>query len=232
MTWVAFERAGRMARQRGLPAAAGAWREAADRAYLHVQERGWNPRARLRAVPRQHTLDASALVMPLVQFSGAERPAVPVDPGPDRGRAGHRQPGHRYHTAARRLRRPRGHLQPVLVLVRRGAHPRRAAGPGAAHFEKMLTYANHLGLYAEEIGSSGEALGQLPAGLHPPGPDQRGRQPGPGAGDHDRNARLPEPRAGRSLPARAEGAGPPRGRSRSTGTDDAFSCCLGGAGTA
>jgi len=25
-------------------------------------------------------------------------------------------------------------------------------------FEKMLTYSNHLGLFAEEIGSSGEAL--------------------------------------------------------------------------
>lgn len=29
-------------------------------------------------------------------------------------------------------------------------------------FEKMLTYANHLGLYAEEIGPSGEAMGNFP----------------------------------------------------------------------
>ena len=29
-------------------------------------------------------------------------------------------------------------------------------------FEKMLTYANHLGLYSEEIGPSGEALGNFP----------------------------------------------------------------------
>jgi GH15 family glucan-1,4-alpha-glucosidase len=29
-------------------------------------------------------------------------------------------------------------------------------------FEKMLTYANHLGLYAEEVGASGEALGNFP----------------------------------------------------------------------
>ena len=29
-------------------------------------------------------------------------------------------------------------------------------------FEKMLTYANHLGLYAEEIGSTGEQLGNFP----------------------------------------------------------------------
>jgi GH15 family glucan-1,4-alpha-glucosidase len=29
-------------------------------------------------------------------------------------------------------------------------------------FEKMLTYANHLGLYSEEIGPSGELLGNFP----------------------------------------------------------------------
>jgi len=29
-------------------------------------------------------------------------------------------------------------------------------------FEKMLSYANHLGLFAEEIGPSGEQLGNFP----------------------------------------------------------------------
>jgi GH15 family glucan-1,4-alpha-glucosidase len=29
-------------------------------------------------------------------------------------------------------------------------------------FEKMLSYANHLGLYSEQIGTSGEALGNFP----------------------------------------------------------------------
>jgi GH15 family glucan-1,4-alpha-glucosidase len=29
-------------------------------------------------------------------------------------------------------------------------------------FEKMLTYANHVGLYAEETGPLGEALGNFP----------------------------------------------------------------------
>jgi GH15 family glucan-1,4-alpha-glucosidase len=32
-------------------------------------------------------------------------------------------------------------------------------------FEKMLTYANHLGLYAEQIGTAGEALGNFPQAL-------------------------------------------------------------------
>ena len=29
-------------------------------------------------------------------------------------------------------------------------------------FEKMLTYANHVGLFSEEIGSTGEHLGNFP----------------------------------------------------------------------
>jgi GH15 family glucan-1,4-alpha-glucosidase len=29
-------------------------------------------------------------------------------------------------------------------------------------FEKMLTYANHLGLYSEEVGHGGELLGNFP----------------------------------------------------------------------
>ena len=29
-------------------------------------------------------------------------------------------------------------------------------------FEKMLTYANHLGLYSEQVGPSGELLGNFP----------------------------------------------------------------------
>lgn len=32
-------------------------------------------------------------------------------------------------------------------------------------FEKMLTYANHIGLYAEEIGQTGEQLGNFPQAL-------------------------------------------------------------------
>jgi GH15 family glucan-1,4-alpha-glucosidase len=35
-------------------------------------------------------------------------------------------------------------------------------GQARRTFEKMLTYANHLGLYAEEIGPAGEALGNFP----------------------------------------------------------------------
>ena len=35
-------------------------------------------------------------------------------------------------------------------------------GPSASTFEKMLTYGNHVGLFAEEIGPTGEQLGNFP----------------------------------------------------------------------
>ena len=56
-------------------------------------------------------------------------------------------------------------------------------------FEKMQTYANHLGLYSEEIGSHRRAARELPAGLQPPVADQRRDQP--------RLPARPRPRLGR-----------------------------------
>jgi GH15 family glucan-1,4-alpha-glucosidase len=47
-------------------------------------------------------------------------------------------------------------------------------------FEKLLGYANHLGLYSEELGSNGAAPGEFPSGIHAPGPDQRGNLSGSG----------------------------------------------------
>lgn len=45
----------------------------------------------------------------------------------------------------------------VECLARAGYHE-----DAQLAFEKMLTYANHLGLYSERIGSSGELLGNFP----------------------------------------------------------------------
>jgi pentatricopeptide repeat protein len=46
-------------------------------------------------------------------------------------------------------------------------------------FEKMLTYANHVGLYAEQISRAGQQQGNFPLGADPPGADQRRVQPRP-----------------------------------------------------
>jgi GH15 family glucan-1,4-alpha-glucosidase len=164
MTWVAFERARRIARQRGLPGPIDRWREAGDAAYRAVQRQGWSPDRRAYVGHLDaNTLDASVLIMPLVKFAG------PSDP--------------RFLATLDRVREE-------LVsdsLVRRYEPDGSDGLPGSEGtfnlcsfwyvealtqagrvsearyvFEKMLTHANHVGLFAEEIGPAGEALGNFP----------------------------------------------------------------------
>ena len=50
----------------------------------------------------------------------------------------------------------------VEALTRAGKSDRRLLERARLTFEEMLGYANHLGLYAEETGPRGEALGNFP----------------------------------------------------------------------
>ena len=50
----------------------------------------------------------------------------------------------------------------VEAMTRAGQFDRPRLEEARLMFEKMLSYANHLGLYAEETGPSGEALGNFP----------------------------------------------------------------------
>jgi GH15 family glucan-1,4-alpha-glucosidase len=164
MTWVAFERATRIAQQRGLPAPLGKWRQAADRAYVHVQECGWSTDRRAYVqYPGSHTLDAGALVMPLVKFAGPSDPRFLSTLDRIESELVTDSLVHRYHNdGSDGFTEPEGTFNLcsfwyVEALTRAGRLDQ------ARHtFEKMLTYANHLGLYAEEIGPSGEALGNFP----------------------------------------------------------------------
>jgi pentatricopeptide repeat protein len=49
-------------------------------------------------------------------------------------------------------------------------------------FEKMQTYGNHLGLFSEEIGSTGEQLGNFPQAFTHFSPDRRVGRLGSAAG--------------------------------------------------
>ena len=50
----------------------------------------------------------------------------------------------------------------VEALTRAGQFKHAMLDDARLMFERMLGYANHVGLYAEETGSSGEALGNFP----------------------------------------------------------------------
>jgi GH15 family glucan-1,4-alpha-glucosidase len=164
MTWVAFERAGRLVRRRGLPAPSDGWRLAADRAYRQIQDRDWDPRIGAYVqYPGSTTMDAGALMLPLVGFTGAEDPRFLSTLGRIEAELVTDSLVHRYRTdGSDGFDEPEGTFNLcsfwyVEALTRAGRIDQ------ARHtFEKMLTYANHLGLYSEEIGPSGEALGNFP----------------------------------------------------------------------
>jgi GH15 family glucan-1,4-alpha-glucosidase len=164
MTWVAFQRGVRIAAERGLPAPLDRWRASADRAYLHVQEESWSPERKAYVqFPGSRTLDAGALVLPLVKFSGPRDPRFLATLDRIEQELVTDSLVHRYQNdGTDGFTEAEGTFNLcsfwyVEALTRAGRLDQ------ARHtFEKMLTYANHLGLYAEEIGPSGEALGNFP----------------------------------------------------------------------
>ena len=164
MTWVAFQRGARIAAERGLPAPLDRWRASADRAYLHVQEESWSPERKAYVqFPGSRTLDAGALVLPLVKFSGPRDPRFLATLDRIEQELVTDSLVHRYQNdGSDGFTEAEGTFYLcsfwyVEALTRAGRLDQ------ARHtFEKMLTYANHLGLYAEEIGPSGEALGNFP----------------------------------------------------------------------
>lgn len=165
MCWVAIERAIRIANRRGLPADLPRWREHRDKIYRRIMERGWSE---TRQAFVQHedgdVLDAAVLMMPLTKFIAPTDPkwlstldALTQDLVSD-------SLVYRYDAQASPdgLHGDEGTFSIcsfwyVEALVRAGR-----LDEARLAFEKMLTYANHLGLYAEEISHTGEQQGNFP----------------------------------------------------------------------
>ena len=165
MSWVAVERAIRIASQRGLPANLARWSAARDKIYHQVMTRGWHEG---RGAFVQHydtdVLDASVLLMPLTKFVSPTDPrwlstleAISTELVSD-------SLVYRYNVEATPdgLEGSEGTFSIctfwyVEALARAGH-----MDDARLAFEKMLTYANHLGLYSEQIGATGELLGNFP----------------------------------------------------------------------
>jgi GH15 family glucan-1,4-alpha-glucosidase len=165
MSWVAVERAVRIARQRGLPADTVRWMRARDEIYDQIMECGWNEE---RQAFVQHydsgVLDASLLLMPLVKFISPTDPRFVTTLDAIANELVSDSLVYRYNVEAAPdgLRGDEGTFSMcsfwfVEALARAGR-----LEEARLAFEKMLTYANHLGLYSEEIGPSGELLGNFP----------------------------------------------------------------------
>jgi GH15 family glucan-1,4-alpha-glucosidase len=166
LCWAAIDRAVRLARRRSFPAPAARWHDVRDEIYRDIFAHFWDgDRKTFVQAKGSNVLDAAALLMPLIKFIG------PTDP--------------RWVSTLRAI-------EQELVsdsLVQRykiGEHFSDGLTGSEAtfsmcsfwyveclsrlgdleqarfYFEKMLGYANHLGLYGEELGHRGQHLGNFP----------------------------------------------------------------------
>ncbi|MDE3098647.1 MAG: glycoside hydrolase family 15 protein [Verrucomicrobiota bacterium] len=169
MCWLAIDRAMQIARRRSFPAPLVRWHKIRDDIYRNVYKTFWDPK--LKSFVQYHgakTVDAASLLLPLVKFIS------PTDP--------------RWKSTLKAIEK--NLVEDSLVYrYRQGA----AASDGLTGnegtfsmcsfwyveclarandvrqarfiFEKALGYANHLGLYAEQLGPCGEHLGNFPQAL-------------------------------------------------------------------
>ncbi len=169
MCWLAIDRAMQIARRRSFPAPLVRWHGIRDQIYRNIYETFWNPK--LKSFVQYHraqSVDASSLLLPLVKFIS------PTDP--------------RWKSTLKAIENRL--VEDSLVYRYR---PDKAAPDGMSGvegtfsmcsfwyveclaragdlkqarfiFEKALGYANHLGLYAEQLGPCGEHLGNFPQAL-------------------------------------------------------------------
>ncbi len=165
MSWVAFDHGLRLADHFRRPADVGRWREARDAVFDQVMERGWSDKERAFV---QHydgdVLDASLLLMPAVGFTAPRATSwLSTLDAMDRKLVSDSLV-YRYDPAASPdgLRGSEGTFS-LCTFLYVDALARAGRLPQARYtFEKMQTYANHVGLFAEEVGPSGEQLGNFP----------------------------------------------------------------------
>ncbi|GAB4368185.1 MAG: glycoside hydrolase family 15 protein [Deltaproteobacteria bacterium] len=166
MCWVAVDRAIRLARKRSFPAPLARWHRVRDTIYRDIFDGFWNPRRKAFVQHRgADTLDAANLLMPLVKFVGPRDPRWLSTLRAIESELVEDSHVYRYRTFGSKgdgLAGEEGTFTMcsfwyVECLSRAGELEK-----ARFTFEKMLGYANHLGLYAEELGPRGEHMGNYP----------------------------------------------------------------------
>jgi GH15 family glucan-1,4-alpha-glucosidase len=175
MCWVAIDRGLRLADKRSFPADRDRWLKVRDQIYEEIMDLGWSQqREAFIQYYGSDALDASSLIMPLVFFLAPNDPRMldtidAINRSPKAGGLVSNSLVYRYNVerSTDGLAGDEGSFNMctfwlVEALTRAGRVERDRLDQARLIFEEMLGYANHLGLYAEETGPSGEALGNFP----------------------------------------------------------------------
>jgi GH15 family glucan-1,4-alpha-glucosidase len=175
MNWVALDRGLRLADKRALPADRAKWLRERDRIYEDVMTKGWNEkRHAFTQFYGSEDLDASLLIMSLVFFMSPTDPRMistinAIRENPRDGGLVSDSLVYRYPPQARIDGLPGAEgtfnmcsFWLVEALTRASAGIPEKLDEARLLFERVLGYANHLGLYSEQTGPQGEALGNFP----------------------------------------------------------------------
>ncbi|HXS37898.1 MAG TPA: glycoside hydrolase family 15 protein [Flavipsychrobacter sp.] len=166
MCWVAIDRAIKIAEDRSFPYPLERWHDVRDKIYLDIYTNFWNEEKQAFVQHKgSSSMDASALLMPLKRFiSPYETKWLKTMSAIDKEL--------RSDVLIYRYRNNLEHIdglqgQEGTFTVCSFWYVECLAKAGRTEeareiFEKMLGYANHLGLFAEEIGSKGQHLGNFP----------------------------------------------------------------------
>lgn len=165
MCWVAFDRAIRLATAHGRPGPLARWITERDAIYNQIMAKGWSSeREAFVQQDGETVLDASLLKMSQVGFAAPSEPmwqstlrAMDAELVSD-------SLVYRYDPSASPdgLRGSEGTFSLCTFLYVDALSRAGRADDARLTFEKMLTYANHLGLYPEEIAPTGEQIGNFP----------------------------------------------------------------------
>lgn len=163
MCWVALDRAIRLAQKRSFPADISHWLDERNKIYREVMEKGWNKEMNTFVQHYDsHALDASNLIMPMVFFLAPTDPRLQGTLDATLKHLVSDSLVFRYLNVDDGLSGGEGtfcmcSFWLVEALTRAGR-----VAEARLIFEKMLSYANHLGLYSEEISPTGDLIGNFP----------------------------------------------------------------------
>ena len=173
MCWVALDRGLRIADKRGFPAERSRWIETRDQIYREIIAKGWN--AEREAFVQYYGgegLDAANLIMPLMFFTSPEdtRFLHTLHAIMQPAEAGGLMTGEMIYRYNRQhtddgLSGGEGTFNMCTFWLAEALTRNGQIDRARLIYERMLGYANHVGLYAEQTGMRGEALGNFPQAL-------------------------------------------------------------------
>jgi len=168
MCWLAIDRAMKIAQARSFPAPLMRWHRIRDAIYQNIYEKFWNPRLKSFVQYRgAKNVDATALLLPLVKFISPTDPRMKMTLEAVREQLVDDSLVYRYRTgaAADGIGGREGTFSMCSFWYAECLARAGDLKQARFIFEKALGYANHLGLYAEQLGPSGEHLGNFPQAL-------------------------------------------------------------------